>query len=530
MKKPWSTTIPEGSWDYIVIGSGMGGMTAAALLAKLGKRVLVLEQHYVPGGFTHTFKRPGYSWDVGVHAVGEVTRHSMTGRLLHLLTDGRLEWASLGDHYEEFYFPDDFRIDFPNHPAQFRRNLVNAFPDEEEAIDEYLAKVREVSNGMKNHLLGRLLPKALGGIADRLVGSDTQRWLQTCTADVVNALTDNPRLRAVFAAQWAYYGSVPSQSSFAIQALVVKHFSHGGYYPVGGSGRIAQELLTTVADAGGWTAIRADVDEIRISRGKAHGVQLKDGRTVEAKRVLSAAGVQSTVMRLLPEAYREQEWVHSVETLRPSKAHVCLYLGFKGDVRAAGAGSANQWFYKTWNMEEDLWRFEDENAEAPCLYVSFGSLKNPLHDPGPEERHTGEIITFVPYDAFEKWMDTRWKKRGAEYDQLKNTLTQRLLRQFFKHRPDLEPLLDFAELSTPASTEHFVRPVRGSIYGIEPTPERFANPWLRPRSPVKNLFFGGSDVVSVGVIGAMMGGVLSATTAEPTSALRLLRNVIGRRA
>ncbi|MEO1174790.1 MAG: hypothetical protein AAFX94_22465 [Myxococcota bacterium] len=203
-------------------------------------------------------------------------------------------------------------------------------------------------------------------------------------------------------------------------------------------------------------------------------------------------------------------------------------MGFKGDIRSAGAGSANQWFFNTWDMEQDVWRFEEPESEAPCLYVSFGSLKNPEHDPGPEQRNTGEVITFVPYEPFARWMDARWKKRAPEYEELKRELTERLLRQFFRHRPDLEPLLDFAELSTPASTEHFVRPVQGSIYGIEPTPERFANPWLRPRSPVKNLFFGGSDVVSVGVIGAMMGGVLGATTAEPVAALGLLRKVIGR--
>jgi all-trans-retinol 13,14-reductase len=111
----------------------MGGMTTAALLSKLGQRVLVLEQHYVPGGFTHMFKRPGYIWDVGVHAVSEVDVRSMTGRLLQALTDGELRWASLGPVYDEFHFPDGFRIDFPNTPQQFRQNLLDAFPAERAA-------------------------------------------------------------------------------------------------------------------------------------------------------------------------------------------------------------------------------------------------------------------------------------------------------------------------------------------------------------------------------------------------------------
>ena len=145
------------------------------------------------------------------------------------------------------------------------------------------------------------------------------------------------------------------------------------------------------------------------------------------------------------------------------------------------------------------------------------------YDPGPEQLHTGEVVTFVPWDIFQEWKDTRWQKRGESYDTFKERMKKKLLEQFLKNMPELEPYLEYVELSTPLSTDHFVRPMAGSIYGIEPTPKRFRTQWLRPRSPIGNLFMAGSEVASVGVIGAMMGGVLSVLSAEPMGTIKMLR-------
>lgn len=527
-ERPWSTKAPEGPWDTIVVGSGMGGLTTAAFLAKLGHRVLVLEQHYVPGGFTHTFDRKGWTWDVGVHAVGEVTERALPGRLLAHLTDGRLRWTSLGPVYDTFAYPDGFRIDFPDDPKQFRANLVEAFPNEVGAIDRYLALVREVSSTMRTYYLARTFPPGIARVTDRLLARRARTWLTTSTKEVVEGLTQDPRLRAVLVAQWGYYGSPPSRSSFAMQALVTKHFLWGGYYPEGGSGEIAAQLLRTVADAGGWTRIKADVEEIRVERGRAVGVRLAGGEEIRATNVVSAVGVLATVRRLLPSEHRSARWARAVDTLSPASAHVCLYLGFEGDIRSAGVSAANLWFYETWDPEDDAWDVSPEQTELGLprvLYTSFPSLKDPHHDPGPRQRHTGEVVTFVPWSVFEPWKDARWKKRGPAYEALKERIQTAMLEGLLKHLPELRPMVRHVELSTPASTHHFVRPVQGSIYGLEPTPARFRNRWVRPRSPIPGLTFSGSEVATVGVVGAAMGGALAAVAVEPVRALRLLRGL-----
>lgn len=519
--------MPAGDWDYVVIGSGMGGMTTAAILAGLGRRVLVLEGHYIPGGFTHSFKRKRWHWDVGVHAIGEVTSRSVLGRVLHALTGERLQWASLGNPYEQFYYPDGFSIEFPDNARQYRENLLERFPDEREAIDRYLSLVRQAGGAMRGYYASKLFPERAASLLEPLTQRASKRFTSVTLQSVLDELTPNARLKTVLAGQWGYYGSPPREGSFAIHAGVVRHFLHGAYYPVGGAGNIAKALLQNVSEAGGWTRIRAEVDEIMVDRGVAIGVRLKGGEEIRAKRVVSAASALTTVKNLLPEAERAKHWTTSVGSIPAAPAHLCAYLGFQGDIRAAGAGSANQWFWETWDTDRSTWDFDAER-NAPVLYTSYPSLKDPSHDAGPDQLHTGEIVTFVPYEKFTRWRSTPWMKRGPEYEALKEDLLGRLTDGLFARRPGLKPLLRHAELSTPMTTEHFARPAAGSIYGAVSTPARYGNAWLRPRTPIDSLFLSGCDMGAAGVMGAFVGGVLCAAAAEPLEALPWLRKVSGR--
>ena len=504
---------PRG-WDAIVIGSGLGGLTAAAMLARhAGQRVLVLERHYTAGGFTHTFHRPGYEWDVGVHYVGDVHREgTLLRRAFDHLTDGELAWADLGEVYDTIVIGDD-RYPFIAGRERFREAMCDRFPHQRDAIDRYLALIRDTVRSSKKFFLEKALPPALGTLASPLLRGAAMGHARRTVREVMASLTDDRRLTAVLTGQYGDYGLPPAQASWFMHAMLVGHYLGGGAYPVGGSSRIAATMLPGIEAGGGAVVTSAEVASIVVEKDRAVGVRLASGEEVRAARVISDAGLAVTYGQLVPpEVAASHRLRPTVPGAPPSFAHVSLYAGFKHDTAALGLQRSNLWVYADDDHDRAVARYlADPDAPLPVAYLSFPSAKDPDFARRFPGRATVEVIGVAPYAAFARWAGTPWKKRGADYEALKASLRDRLLGELYRQCPQLEGKVDHAELSTPLTTQHFAGHPSGEIYGLAHTPERFAARHLRPHTPVKNLFLTGADVCTAGVGGALMGGVLTAT-------------------
>ncbi|HAZ11462.1 MAG: hypothetical protein A2X86_10790 [Bdellovibrionales bacterium GWA2_49_15] len=497
--------------DVIVIGTGMGGLSCGAALARMGQRVLALEQHYVPGGMTHTFKRKNYIWDVGVHCLGEMDEGRFPRRILDWLTDKQIAMHKYDKVYDSFHFPDGVKIDLPIDRDQYFADLVRRFPDEEKGLKAYKKAVDKAAKSGYGHFFTQLLPHVWGKLLTPILAHSFKRWSQTTTQKVLERTIQNGQLRTILAAQWGYYGPPPSRSSFYIHAVTTRHFWHGGFYPVGGSKVFGDALVRAIQQGGGEVLTRTPVKRVIFENNRAVGVELQNGQLYHAPVVISAIGAKATVSNLLPPEFQQSSWAQSIMKLTQSPCHVALYLGLEGNILEGGARASNQWFYESYDLEKTAWDVSDPNSLAPILYVSFPSLKDPKHEGG----HTAEVVTFVPYQAFTQWEGTAKGKRGDEYLRFKKNLEQRLLAQLFKWMPKLKQHVVHCEFSTPLSTVHYCRAPQGAIYGISPTPERFACKSLRPATPYKNFYLTGSDVGTLGVVGAMIGGVLSAARLKP---------------
>ena len=511
--EPYKRWSGSETFDAIVVGSGIGGLSAAALLAKYGqKKVLVLERHYAVGGFTHVFHRPGYEWDVGVHYLGEMQPGEFLRAVFDDLSDGQLEWADMGPVYDRAIIGDEI-FDFPKGTEQLKAALVARFPGDSAAIERYFQLVARVRSSMPLYYMDKALPSLLSLLLGPFLRWRFLRYSDKTVRQVLEGLTGNQRLIGILTAQCGDYGLPPSQASFAIHAIVASHYFEGGFYPIGGAGRIAETIVPSIKRAGGRVLSRAEVGEIVLENGSAVGVRMQaDGGIIRAPIVISDAGAITTFSRLLPQAvaepYRLEQLLRST---RPSAAHLCLYVGLKATAAELELPKHNLWIYPDANIDQYYSEAADPEAAVRSLYISFPSAKDPDFENRCPGRATIDVIAFAAYDAFSQWEKSQWKKRPAEYEALKERLATRMLDALYRQVPQVRGKVDVYELSTPLTTRHFANQARGEIYGLDHTPGRYRQRWLQPRTPIGGLFLTGQDIVSCGVAGALMGGVIAAS-------------------
>jgi len=499
-------------YDAVVIGSGIGGLTTAALLSDMGWKVCVLEQHYTAGGYTHSYDRNGFEWDVGVHYIGDVGASTRTRKMFDYLSGGKLEWAPMADEYDRFYVGDKVFTAVAG-KQQFRDNLLRQFPAEAKAIDRYLELLKQVGRALPAYSVYKVLKPWQRLVAWPYMKLRIPSLLFRNTYDVLSELTQDQDLIAVLCGQWGDMGLPPKRSAFMVHAMIARHYMHGGFYPVGGSWRISDTIIPKIQATGGEVFTYALVKEILTRDGKVTGVEMADGHRIDCRCVISSAGIDNTFSRLLPgEAVKRAGYGPLLKRVGPSMAHLGVYIGCKETAAELGLPKTNFWIYPGNDYDTAVKRFiNDPKAPFPVVYISFPSAKDPDYLRRRPGTATIEIVAPAPIEWFEKWQGSTWGKRGEDYEAFKAELGERLMRHLYLTLPQLEGRVAYYEISTPLSTEWFCAYRRGELYGLDHDPARLRQTWLGPRTRFKGLWLTGQDVLTCGVTGAMMAGLLTTT-------------------
>jgi phytoene dehydrogenase-like protein len=435
-------------------------------------------------------------------------------RMLFDFVAGDIQWHPMPDVYDRFVYPG-LTFDVPKGAATHQQALMDKFPDEIGAISQYFRDIRKAVGFATRNMISGSLPPTIAALI-RIGNRATSRLALMTTREYLDDHFEDPLLKALLASQWMDYGLPPSNSAFAIHALIVSHYLGGAWYPEGGSGVIAEGAQRIIESAGGKVLINHEVERVIVEGGRAVGVDVRlKGRMTEspvrfnAPVVVSDAGAWNTFTKLLPPSVNVPfltELNELTSARHPGCAVVTLYLGLDRHPGCMGFRGENYWIFEGLDHDAMLSK-QDELLDGVLrgCYLSFPSLKE-----SGAKHHTAEIIAPLSYASLEKFRDEPWRRRSEPYRQMKDNMSRAMLNAVDRHYPDFSKMVVFSELSTPLTTEHFTAHPRGSIYGVPATPERYRKSWLKPDTPLKNLYLTGADAGCLGIMGALMGGVSAA--------------------
>ncbi len=509
-------------YDAIVIGSGLGGLTTAGILSKLNKkRVLVLEKHYEPGGLTHEFKRGSYSWDVGLHYVG-----NMKLRLLDIigwsffkyLTNDRLKWNKMSDPFEKIFMPG-LTLNINSSVKGYMDELIKNFPENKKEIKKYISDIHKIRLWYIFYFFSCFLYPPVSFFFKLLSKINRKKALMT-TGEYMNKYITDVRLKNILSARWGNYGIPPSESAFAVHAVIEHHYYNGGVFPDGGAEKISTLFEETIEESGGKILINREVTEIILRDEEAVGVRVRNlaGHSKEiteyyAPVIISDAGVQNTFLKLLPEnlGLKLQK---ELKNFKPHYSGVDFYLGLKNSPETLGIRGENNWIIDGNDFE--IFNINSGNIfDAPkYCFLSFPSYKS--RKPGG---HTADIVAIFPYSAFEKWEKSSWKKRSGEYYELKERVINNIIALVDKYVPGFSSLVVYREMATPLTFRHFTSHSLGNFYGLPAVPERFKISRIEVKTPVRGLYLTGQDILCNGIAPALLSGMATASYLNGSSGI-----------
>ena len=503
-------------FDAIVVGAGIGGLTAGALLARAGRKVLVLDQHSVAGGNGTVFRRRGYEFDVGLHYLGGCGEDGILPRLLRAAGAERVDFAEMdADGFDTLVFPD-FTFRVPKGIDAYRDRLAEYFPSERRGIDRYVTLLRQLQAVM--HGLGTPLV-ALATLARSWT---LLRWARGTFGAFLDTVTREPHLRAVLAAESGNYAQPPSRASLLVGTGVMLHYLEGAYYPRGGGQIIADRLADAIERHGGRVLLLARATRVIVEAGRVQGVEFDSPhlghRVVRAPLVVSNADLKHTMTHLVGRTALRAGTLRRVERYEMSPALGAVYLGVDRDLRAEGVPNTNYWVASGYDTEVGYAAVaRGEFPVDPFVFVSIASLKDPANPRiAPAGVTNVQVMSLAPSQPMAWGVTSNDAASGAyrrldSYRARKGAYTRTLVDAAERAIPGLGKRIVYEETATPLSHTRYTGSTGGTSYGIALTPEQFLGRRPGTRTEIRGLLLAGASCrTGHGITGAAMSGLMVA--------------------
>lgn len=518
-------------YDAIVIGSGLGGSSAAAHLAAVGQRVLLLERYSVLGGSSHVFRRQGkWEFDCGVHYVGGCGPNGpVTGIMRGLGLDDRIEWLPLDKDGFDVVIGPDLEFQVPVGWDAYEANLASTFPEDAAGLRRMVSVLRNLAETYRRDET----PASNAGHARWLAaaGPKAAAFAGVPLAGLLAACRLSPRTLLAVSAQSGALATTPLRIPTAAYALFLGDLvGDGAYYPGGGGQRLSAAMAEVITGHGGVIRRNAEVEQILVDDGRATGVRLADGEQLTASAVVSAGDLTRTFTDLVGTEHLPHWYRARIQTWTQSRPMINGFFGI--DMDLGEVPNANYFAIPSWDDATSLLTlirfvrtvmdgrgFADGPSWARAvatrqpMFVQSSSRRDPGHHPAaPAGMSTVEVQTPTPYDP-QLWgvdgydIASGGYRSDRRYKEMKAILLDGMMERMEQAYPGSSSRVSFVEMGSPATQERYVGNTGGAPFGLEVTPQQFGP--FRPgvHTPVRGLFLAGTSTAwGPATEGAMLSG------------------------
>ena len=484
------------NYDVIVIGAGMGGLSAGTFLASKGKRVLILERHNIPGGYSTSFVRGRFEFEVALHelsGIGPEDRRSALYRYLESIgVAQKVEFVPVGEMYRSV-FPE-IDITLPIGREAYEQTLIDAFPHEKEGIAKFLRRIdvmfKELAPILKTQRPGN--PLKMGNV---------MRYFPLTWGEVLNRDVKDPVARGVISQYWGYFGMGPSECSFMYFAIALREYMvNGPWFMRGRSQQLANAFVAALEEHGGEIRFNEGVKKIETANGRVTGVVTEHDDVVSAPYIMSNANPVSTVNDLIGRDKVPAGFYNKLRFRKPAASSFNVYLGLAKPPEQLGLTDHEVFINDDLDLDGHARMMYSIGKPPAIAMTTYNAVLPEISPPGTSMT----VMTTLMYG--EPWLRVPPEK----YLDTKRMVADHMLRKLEKFVPGVRDEIEEMEIATPITNMRYADTMAGSIYGSQQPPADATILRLPYKGPIDGLFFCGAwTPPGGGFEPAMMSGQMS---------------------
>lgn len=478
-------------YDILVIGSGLGGLVSALILAKEGLKVCVLEKNNQYGGNLQTFSRDKLIFDTGVHYLGGLSKGQNLNQYfsyLEIMDD--LEIKKMDeDAFDRITFEDD-TTEYPHAQGyeNFVKQLSEFFPNEKENIENYCEEIQYVCSQFPRY---------------NVIGNDNydREILHLNTKRFIESITSDKKLQSVLLGSNFLYAGDSENAPFYVHALTVNSYIQSAYKCVRGGSQISKLLIRKLRQYGAEVHKHSEVSEMIFKDDLLDTVKTRSGKEYHAKKFISNIEIRSTI-KLIGEERLKKSFLNRVMSWEPAPSCFSVYLVLKP--HTIQAFNYNIYHHSS---TEHVWSTYRYTTEAwPETYM-LSSTPSKLY---PEFAESLTAISYMNFDEVEAWKNTvntvaDEHERGKQYEKFKQEKAEKMIDALEKKIPDLRHAIKKVYTSSPLSYRDYIGSFEGNMYGYMKSSENPLKTMVSPRTKINNLFLTGQSVNMHGILGVTIG-------------------------